>query len=114
MKKLYDKAAELRIQEFTDKDSYLKWVKEWQEFYEELSQLIRLTRNTIKDRMRQNKHDGSYNTSEDINLQKDPLWQVQNYRSRLSEMACFSLLWRMDSKERSWSMKKEAEKLQLV
>jgi len=111
MKDFIDQYKQLRDAQFTDKETYLEWVSQWQMFYEELSQYIRKVKMTIRKRMRNSEFGGSYTTTF-IDLEKSPLWQVQGHRERLRICAVDSLDLRMCNKELSQRMKQE--QLELV
>ena len=93
-------------QDFTDKESYLTWVRNWKDFYKELSQEIRTVKAHIKQRMR-----GDF--PNEI-LSDMELWKVQYYREALRNHAVCALECRAQGKKDSWAMKLRNQELEKV
>ena len=84
--------------DFTDKESYLAWVRKWKDFYKELSQEIR----TVKAQIRQDMRDHV------------PCWKLQYYRENLRIHAECALICRAQGKEESWAKKLREQELHKV
>ena len=91
----YDAISKL---DFTDKESYFAWVRNWKDFYKELSQEIR----TVKAQIRQDMRDGF-----------SP-WEAQFYREDLRNHAFVALICRAQGKKDSWAKKLRNQELEKV
>lgn len=82
--------------QFTDKESYLAWRQEWKKVYKSLSSDIRRLKSQVKNEMREN------NYSHQLLLR----YMRRDAASMMEELEL--------AKERSWAMKQEALKKDLV
>ena len=93
-----ERYSAINKQDFTDKESYLAWVRNWKNFYKELSQEIR----TVKAQIRQDMRDHV------------PCWKLQYYREALRNHAVCALGCRAQGKKDSWAMKLRNQELEKV
>ena len=101
----HDELAQLN---FTDRESYLEWVRQWKDCYKELSQTIRSVVAYIKDRQRGKEAADSGSPPGFLEMQ---LWRAQGLREVLREYATCALIMRAQGKKESWEMKIKAQKV---
>ena len=78
--------------EFTDKESYLKWIDNWKKEYKELSQQIRSIKGQRKQFKWEYREKGQNAVKRRTKIGENPLyessasWKVAPYRSKAREM----------------------------
>ena len=103
--KTYDELAQMN---FVTKEEYLVWVRNWKDFYKQLSEQIRSAKRYIKDSQNPKKK------ARPNPLSKMSIWQVYSLRYYSRSIAFYALALRADAKKESWEMKMRAQELSAV
>jgi len=94
---------------FVTKEEYLVWVRNWKDFYKELSEQIRSAKRYIKDSQRQKPKRGPANPLSKLNI-----WEVYSIRYYSRWKATYALQLRAEAKKKSWEMKMKTQELATV